>query len=168
MSGGGTCADVCRDLGLPCVALDVHGGFDACDAAAFLPAGSFDFVWARPPYRRLKLYADDPRDLSRSPTLGDFLDRYGRFLANCANALEPGGRLAVLMGDYCDRREGFVPLVHWTKVLAFRAGLKQECTDIVRFSHGASSGRKAYSSSFIPGLHDVCVVFTRPAGGATA
>ncbi len=167
MSGSGTCADVCQELALPCVALDVHRGFDACDPAAFPPAGSFDFVWAHPPYWRQKLYADDPRDLSRSPTLDDFLDRYGRFLANCARVLEPGGRLAVLMGDYSDRREGFVPLVHWTKVLAFRAGLRQECTDIVRFSHGASSGRKAYASSFIPGLHDTCVVFTRPAGGAT-
>ena len=35
-------------------------------------------------------------------------------------------------------------------------------TDIVRFSHGASSAKKTYRSSFIPGLHDVCMIFERP------
>lgn len=50
----------------------------------------------------------------------------------------------------------------WTKYLAFKAGLRQHCTDIVRFSHGASSGRKVYRSSFIPGLHDTCMVFEKP------
>jgi hypothetical protein len=43
----------------------------------------------------------------------------------------------------------------------FAAGLRQHCTDIIRFSHGASSGRKIYRSSFIPGLHDVCMVFEK-------
>jgi len=71
-------------------------------------------------------------------------------------------RLAVLMGDYCDRQAGFVPLVHHTKRLAFDAGLRQCCTDIIRFSHGASSSRKVYRASFIPGLRDVCVVFEKP------
>jgi hypothetical protein len=35
--------------------------------------------------------------------------------------------------------------------LAFAAGLRQCCTDITRFSHGASSGGKPYQSSFISG-----------------
>jgi hypothetical protein len=33
---------------------------------------------------------------------------------------------------------------------------------IIRFSHGASSGRKVYRSSFIPGLHDACMIFEKP------
>ncbi|HEY4311072.1 MAG TPA: hypothetical protein VGN12_16595 [Pirellulales bacterium] len=52
-----------------------------------------------------------------------------------------------------------MPLTYHTKRLAFECGLKQTCTDIIRFSHGASSSRKVYRSSFIPGLHDVCMVF---------
>ena len=65
------------------------------------------------------------------------------------------------MGDYHDRKDGFLPLTYHTKRFAFDAGLRQRCTDIIRFSHGASSSRKTYSSSFIPGLHDVCMIFTR-------
>ena len=66
------------------------------------------------------------------------------------------------MGDYHDKDAGYVPLVYDTKRLAFAAGLKQHCTDIVRFSHGAGSGKKVYRSVFIPGLHDICAVFERP------
>jgi hypothetical protein len=75
--------------------------------------------------------------------------------------LRPAGKLAVLMGDYTDREAGFVPLVYHTKRLAFHAGLKQTCTDIIRFSHGNSSSHKVYRSSFIPGLHDVCMIFEK-------
>ncbi len=86
-------------------------------------------------------------------------------LANCYLSLNPGGKLAVLMGDYSDREAGFVPLVFYTKLLCYRVGFRQRCTDIIRFSHGASSGKKVYRSSFIPGLHDVCLVVERPTRG---
>jgi hypothetical protein len=162
MSGSGTCEDVCRELGIACMAWDIHTGFDAaCDPKEFAPAEMFDFIWAHPPYWRQKLYADDPRDLSRSPTLEHFLRRYGQFIRNCAGSLKRSGKLAILMGDYSDREAGFVPLVYWTKRLAFNAGLRQHCTDIIRFSHGNSSSKKVYRSSFIPGLHDVCMIFER-------
>lgn len=165
MSGSGTCRDVCDELGIPCVAWDIHQGFDACDPVEFGTPEAFDFIWCHPPYWRQKLYADDSRDLSRAPTLEAFLRRYGQFIRNCARGLKPGGKLAVLMGDYSDREAGFVPLTYHTKRLAFAAGLRQCCTDIIRFSHGASSSRKVYRSSFIPGLHDVCAVFERDVSG---
>ncbi len=161
MAGSGTCRDVCDELAIPCLSWDIHDGFDACDPEVFSSSEAFDFIWAHPAYWRQKLYADDARDLSRAPTLQDFLRRYGQFIRNCAKALKPNGKLAILMGDYCDREEGFVPLTYHTKRLAFEADLVQPCTDIIRFSHGASSSRKVYRSSFIPGLHDVCMVFER-------
>ena len=161
MHGSGTCADVCREIGIPCLSFDIHEGYDACDPDNF-PVETVDFIWVHPPYWRQKRYADDPRDLSRSPTVEHFLRRYGQFLRNCARSLDRGGKLAVLMGDYSDAEAGYVPLVYHTKRLAFEAGLRQHCTDIIRFSHGAKSSRKVYRSSFIPGLHDVCMIFERP------
>ncbi len=161
MSGSGTALDVCEALSIPCMTGDIHQGFDACDPAAFPKGETFDFIWAHPPYWRMKLYADDARDLSRAPTLEHFLRRYGQFIRNCRNALKRGGKLAILMGDYSDREAGYMPLVFHTKRLAFEAGLTQPCTDIIRFSHGNSSSKKVYRSSFIPGLHDVCMIFER-------
>jgi hypothetical protein len=161
MTGSGTCRDVCRELGLLCWSSDLREGADACDVSQF-PRETFGFCWIHPPYWRQKLYTDDARDLSRTPTLDAFLTRYRRLIQNCAGALAAGGKLAILMGDYNDREAGFVPLVYYTKRIAFECGLKQHTTDIIRFSHGASSGKKVYRSSFIPGLHDVCMIFERP------
>jgi len=163
MTGSGTCADVCRELVIPCQSQDIRHGFDAADADSFrnLPDAPFDFIWAHPPYWRQKIYTQDARDLSAAPTLAAFLERYAAFIRNCAGVLAEGGKFAILMGDYCDREAGFVSLTHHTKQIAFAAGLRQHCTDIIRFSHGASSSRKVYRSSFIPGLHDVCMVFEK-------
>jgi hypothetical protein len=160
-TGSGTCRDVCKELGIYCWSSDLHQGVDACDPSQF-PRGCFEFAWIHPPYWRQKLYTDDPRCLSRTPTLQAFLDRYRLLIENCAGALVPGGKLAILMGDYSDRDAGFVPLTYHTKRLAFAAGIRQCCTDIIRFSHGASSSKKVYRSSFIPGLHDVCTIFQKP------
>jgi hypothetical protein len=167
MSGSGTCRDVCGELAIECVSSDIHQGIDACDPNLFFGEArrferqSFDFIWLHPPYWRQKLYADDPRDLSRTATLNAFLERYTLLLAHCGYVLKPGGIMAVLMGDYQDRQAGFVPLTFHTKRIAFECGLVQQCTDIIRFSHGASSSRKVYRSSFIPGLHDVCMIFRK-------
>ena len=168
MTGSGTCRDVCRELGVDCWSGDIHAGFDLCDPDAFYgrepihERRSFDFVWIHPPYWRQKLYADDSRDLSRTATLDEFLERYAQALTHAAFVLKRGGILAVLMGDYQDREAGFVPLTYHTKRLAFACDLRQAATDIIRFSHGASSSRKVYRSSFIPGLHDVCMLFEKP------
>lgn len=161
MTGSGTCLDVCKELGLPCRSSDIAGGADACDPATFEGIGAFDFVWLHPPYWRQKLYTGDKRDMSTAPTLQYFLFRYEKLIRNCASVLTKGGKLAILMGDYSDREEGFVPLVYHTKRLCFEAGLRQCCTDIIRFSHGASSAKKSYRSSFIPGLHDTCTIVER-------
>ena len=160
MTGSGTCRDVCNELNIECLSSDMHQGVDACDATQF-PRECFDFAWIHPPYWRQKLYTNDLRDLSRTPTLEAFLERYRLLIENCAGALLPGGKLAILMGDYNDRGAGFVPLVYWTKRLSMEIGLQQHCTDIIRFSHGASSSKKIYNSSFIPGLHDVCMIFEK-------
>jgi hypothetical protein len=159
MSGGGTCAQVCRELGIYCWSGDLRTGFDACTQTRF--DNAFQFAWLHPPYWRMKVYSDDERDLSRAPTLDAFLQRYDMLLRSTARALVKGGKLAVLMGDYLDRDAGYVALTYHTKRLAFAAGLRQQGTDIIRCSHGASSSAKVYRSSFIPGLHDVCMIFDK-------
>ena len=164
MTGSGTCADVCRELGVDFIQGDIRYGFDATDKRLFESlslSGKFDFVWAHPPYWRQKIYSGNPRDLSRAHSLEEFTHGYRAFIHNCERALTKGGKLAILMGDYSDRQAGFVSLTHITKQLAFEAGLRQHCTDIVRFSHGASSSSKTYRSSFIPGLHDMCMIFEK-------
>lgn len=158
MTGSGTCRDVCDELDILCRSSDIRLGHDACDPRSYENIGTFDFIWLHPPYWRMKKYTNDQRDMSNAPTLNYFLYRYNQLIEGCKSVLEPGGKLAILMGDYSDRSEGYVPLAYYTKLLCFRAGLKQTCTDIVRFQHGNTSSKKTYTSSFIPGLHDVCLI----------
>lgn len=51
MEGSGTCKDVCRELGIPCVSADLRYGVDACSAASYPRATRFPFVWVHPPNR---------------------------------------------------------------------------------------------------------------------
>jgi hypothetical protein len=159
-TGSGTCRDVCKELAIYCWSSDLHQDADACDASQF-PRACFEFCWIHPPYWRQKLYTENPLCLSRAPTLDAFLHRYKLLIDNCAGSLVPGGKLAILVGDYSDREAGFVSLTWHSKRIAFECGLKQHGTDIIRFSHGASSSKKVYRSSFIPGLHDTCMVFEK-------
>lgn len=163
MTGSGTCSDVCRELAVPCESTDIRFGFNACDESNYFDRDTYDFIWLHPPYWRMKSYTSDPSDLSAAPSLPSFLDGYARLISNCAGVLAPGGTMAILMGDYNDREIGFVPLTYWTKRLAFESGLRQACTDIIRFSHGATSSSRTYRSSFIPGLHDTCMLFEHAA-----
>jgi hypothetical protein len=158
MTGSGTCADVCRELGIECVGFDIRDGDDACDYRTYLSGGTFDFIWVHPPYWRMKRYTEYSRDLSNCESLDAFLGRYREFIQHCKGVLNDRGHLAILMGDYEDREAGYIPLVYHTQRLCFDVGLKQNCTQIIRFSHGASSSKKVYKSSFIPGLHDVCTI----------
>ena len=91
MSGSGTARDVCRELDLSCVASDIHQDFDACDPGNFPEAETFDFIWAHPPYWRMKLYAEDPaicRGVQRSKTSCDGTANLSGTVPGHSNAVE--------------------------------------------------------------------------------
>lgn len=162
MTGSGTCRDVCRHLRIRHESFDLKQGVDACDSASFQDLPPSDFVWLHPPYWRMIRYSDDPRCLSSAPSLSAFQDRLRLLIANCLSVLTERGILAVLMGDYFDPVERrYMPLTYYTKQICLDAGLWPACTDIIRFLHGSRSSHKSYSTSFIPGLHDTCLVMRR-------
>lgn len=158
MEGGGTCRDVCRELGIAYVGRDLKTGFDATDAAAFRQLGKFDFIWMHPPYWQMVRYnPGDSRCLSGAATVAEFIQGMRFVLRNCRAALAPGGKLAVLIGD--GKHQGrYLGLPFRMMNAAAREGFWLAAPEIIRFSHGATSSRKPYSSAFIPRLHDVCLV----------
>ena len=160
MAGGCTCSDVCAELGIPCFSLDLKQGHDATDPDLFCDLSPVDFVWMHPPYWRMVHYSDDPRCLSNAPTLSDFLERLRQVIVNCRDILTSRGRLAILIGDAKYHGE-YLALPFRVMDVAMDEGLSLACPEIVRFSHGATSSRKEYSTSFIPRLHDICLVLQR-------
>lgn len=159
MEGGGTCRDVCRELKLAYEGRDLRAGFDATRPDSFRDLGTFDFVWLHPPYFQMVRYNEaDPRCLSNAPTLDAFIAGLRSVLRNCRGVLNPGGKIAVLMGD--GKHQGrYLGLPFRTFEAAEAEGLSLAAPEIVRFGHGSISSRRVYSTSFIPRLHDVCLVF---------
>lgn len=155
---------VCIDLDVACTSFDLKSGQDAGNPASYQGLGPFDFVWLHPPYWQMIRYNDDPRCLSNAATLEEFLERMTVVLQSSAGTLKPAGHIAVLIGGYFDG-ERHIPLPALTTNAAIRAGLWPASTEIIRFQHGNTSSRKSYRSSFIPGLHDTCIVLMPQEGG---
>lgn len=157
MTGSGTCRDVCKELGIPCVSFDLEDGHDAADPRSIRGRGPFEFIWLHPPYWNLIAYSRDPRCLSQAPTLEVFIQRLRAVLRNCLSVLAPRGRLAILMGDM-KQQGAYLGLPFRTFNAAVAEGLWLDAPEIIRASHGASSSRKTYDHAFIPRVHDVCLV----------
>lgn len=157
MTGSGTCRDACRDLGVPCTSFDLKLGQDAASPESYADLEAHDFVWLHPPYWRMVRYNSDARCLSRAPTLDAFLDGLGTVLENSRAVLAADGHIAVLIGGYEDRGR-HIPLPALTTAMAIERGFWPACIEIVRLQHGNTSSRRCYSRSFIPGLHDICIV----------
>ena len=160
MTGSGTCRDVCRELAVECETMDIRQGSDAADPASYQSIYPVDMVWMHPPYWRMIKYNDDPRCLSNAPTLDAFLNRMQLVLRNSRNVLTLNGVIAVLIGGYSDQGQ-YQPLPQLLVERAIREGLWPACTEIIRLQHGNTSSKKTYRSSFIPGLHDTCLVFRK-------
>jgi hypothetical protein len=157
MEGGGTCRDVCKELGIKYEGRDLRAGFDATRAESFEGLGKFDFVWVHPPYWQMIRYNASSRCLSNAPTLGAFVTALRAVFRNCRRVLSERGKLAVLIGD--GKHEGrYMGLPFRTLNAAEAEGYQLAAPEIIRFGHGATSSSKVYTTSFIPRLHDVCLV----------
>jgi hypothetical protein len=154
MEGGGTSRDVCADMGIAYQGFDLHSGVDSLRDEI---GSGYDLIFWHPPYHDMKIYSDDPRDLSRAGSLAAFgaLLRagYWRFF----ELLVPGGRLAILIGDL-RRRGRYEPLT------ADVARLDRNHIEsiIVKAQHNVSSNRTQYGGAFVPILHETLTIFRRP------
>lgn len=91
MTGSGTCADLCRDLGMRCTSFDVRAGQDAADPKSYEGLEPADFVWLHPPYWRMIRYNADPRCLSSAPDLpGPSSNVWARFSRTAGALWRPG------------------------------------------------------------------------------
>ena len=161
MQGGGTCRDVCVELGIAYEGRDLKTGFDATRPESFRNFGFFDFIWMHPPYWNMVRYNEQStRCLSSASSVKEFVGGLRAVLRNCHSVLAPDGKLAVLMGD--GKHEGrYLGLPFRTMNAAVAEGFWLAAPEIIRFGHGATSSAKTYRSVFIPRLHDVCLVLEK-------
>lgn len=162
MMGSGTTRDVIAELnqrqhaGIDYWGSDLKDGFNLIQQD--LP-GTFDFVWIHPPYWSIIQYSDHPDDLSNQYDYEHFRSTLSTCLRRCHDALEPGGRLAVLVGDV--RRFGiYTPIIR--DVLNLEGTVGKLCSIIIKEQHHCRSDRKVYGRmEDVPIRHEYCVVFRR-------
>jgi len=164
MVGSGTTRDVIAGLnqykraGIEFWGGDLREGFDLTNQE--LP-GRFDFLWLHPPYWNIIRYSGETGDLSNVEDYEEFRRLLMTCLKRCYDALEPGGRLAVLIGDV--RRQGrYTAIIK--DVLNFPHGEIRSV--IIKVQHNCTSDRKQYGKlEDVPIRHEYCVVFRKPVSG---
>ncbi len=167
MIGSGTTADCVRDLnahgaGIQYWGGDLNQGFNL--VTDDIP-GMFDFVWIHPPYWNLIRYSQRETDLSNAPTYEVFLEQLTVCLERCYAALNPGGRLAVLVGDMHWKGK-FITLTRDVQNLEGRVG--QIRAIIVKAMANcwsdinASPHRGTLPLDGIKVRHETCIVFRKP------
>lgn len=123
----------------PCgVRTIVLGGLDACEQATaqrvqeeierlgFLNAHC---LFLHPPYHDIIKFSDDPRDLSRAPTIKAFLERFSLAVENAVRLLAAGRHLALVIGDKYTKGE-WVPLGFYCMEVCRRAGLRLKAINV--------------------------------------
>lgn len=154
MEGGGTSAEVCADMGIAYAGYDLRSGTDSLRDEI---GTGYDLIFWHPPYHDMKVYTDDPRDLSRAGSLVAFAALLRAGYRRFFDLLAPGGRLAILMGDL--RRRG-----HYEPLTVDVARLDRNHLEsiIVKIQHNVSSNNVRYGGAFVPILHETLTIFRRP------
>jgi tRNA1(Val) A37 N6-methylase TrmN6 len=121
----------------------------------------FDFVWIHPPYWNIIQYSQLPGELSNLPSYPVFRDALQVCIRRCSLALNPGGRLAVLVGDI--RRQGqYTAIVR--DVVSLEPELCQLRAIIIKAQHNCRSDSVRCGPMEDPRIqHEYCVVFKKVA-----
>lgn len=119
--------------------------------------GRHDFIWIHPPYWNIIRYGEHADDLSSFDDYQTFASALRVCLLRCAQALEPGGRLAVLIGDV--RRKGkYVPIIR--DVMNLEAAIGPIRSVIIKAQHNCRSDKVANAAmEDVPIRHEYCVIF---------
>lgn len=170
MVGGGTTEDVCRAKQIPGTFLDLNRGFDMMTMD--IPERAENIFW-HPPYGGMIIYSDkmykaqdiinqygfDTRvnDLSRAKDWDDFVKKMNYCMLKQFSALEKGGRMFVLMGDWKQKGKLYSMLCDIAK-----PGTLEQI--IIKMEHNCVSDSRSYSNmNFVPISHEYVMVVRKDA-----
>lgn len=168
MVGSGTTEDVCREMGIDGVWLDLNRGFDLMTMD--IPDHPQNIFW-HPPYGSMITYSDnmykandiiskygfDPRknDLSRCKDHDDFIFKLNYCELKQFTALQKGGRMFILVGDYKKNRKLYSMVCDIVKL-----GTLEQI--IIKTEHNCWSDNIIYSKkNYVPIQHEYLIVLRK-------
>ena len=165
--GSGTTGDVCKEMGIDYVGLDLFKGNDFTKDYALKAIGhKCDMTFSHFPYHDMIAYSGQvwgnkkiDGDTSHCKTPEEFLEKSYVGLLNQRDATKEGGIYATLIGDH--RANG--------KFRSYQADFiqmmpKDELISVtIKLQHNAMSFGKRYEGKFVPILHEYLIVWRRSA-----
>ena len=168
MVGSGTTEDVVGELGLRGTFADLNRGYDMMSMD--IPERA-ENIFSHPPYGGMIKYSDSmyyakeveertglsaetilANDLSRCKDWDDFIKKLNYCVMKQFAALEKGGRMFMLVGDWKQKGRLYSMVCDIIK-----PGTLEQI--IIKAQHNTWSGRQSYSGNFVPIIHEylICV-----------
>lgn len=172
--GSGTSVDVARSMGIEAVGLDLHSGFNMLRNSILNEVGrEADLCVSHFPYHSMIRYSGEQYpetrepeyyrdDLSRCPTVDDFVEKSIICLMNQREAVRPGGYYATLIGD--QRKNG----EYRSFQAEFIARMPDELASmVIKAQHNVMSNSRNYGGSFakrgLPRIeHEYLIIWKKP------
>ncbi|GAI60774.1 unnamed protein product, partial [marine sediment metagenome] len=152
MEGSGTTGDVAFDMGdIPYTGLDLLTGFDLVSNEL---EGEYVLIFWHPPYHDVIDYdIPHPNNLSRCPSLVDYLDKMKLCMANLLSHLSPEGHLCILCSD--PRKDGIIQPIH-SSIINFNLATLDAA--LVKLLEGRSRYFDYGNAPFIPIVHEYILI----------
>lgn len=166
--GGGTSADVAREIGVRFKGTDLHQGFNLLrdDFRDYLQEDA-NLIWWHPPYANMIEYSGkqwgEPNkwDMSRL-SLIDFTEALELAVMNIHDACETKGHYGILMGNL--RRNGEY---YNLSSLVERIAPGKLVDEIIKVQHNCVSDSRTYRKPLVRIGHEKLLVFRRDLRGAS-
>jgi len=153
MEGSGTTGDVAFDMGdIRYTGLDLLSGFDLVGDE---PEGEYALIFWHPPYHDAVDYdIPHPNNLSRCPSLSDYLDKLKLCMVKLLGHLSQGGHLCILCSD--PRKDGVIQPIH-SAIISFNLATLNAA--LVKLLEGRSRYFDYGNAPFIPIVHEYVLIF---------
>ncbi|MBA7608341.1 hypothetical protein ES703_15518 [subsurface metagenome] len=154
MEGSGTTGDVAFDMGDICyTGLDLLSGFDLVSEEL---EGEYDLIFWHPPYHDAVDYdIPHPNNLSRCPSLADYLDKLKLCMTKLLDHLSREGHLCILCSD--PRKDRIIQPIH-SAIISFNLAILEAA--LVKLIEGRSRYFDYGNAPFIPILHEYVLIFS--------
>lgn len=169
--GSGTSKDVCREMGIEYVGLDLYKGQDFTKDYILtqLPRPA-DICFTHPPYHNMIEYSGSVYgkekiigDTSHCNSVEEFISKSQVMLLNQREATKEGGIYCTLIGD---QRGGSLGKGNFRSYQADFISMmpKDELLSVaIKLQHNCLSDNRAYSGSFIPIMHEYLLIWKKRA-----
>ncbi len=165
MVGSGTSVEVAKELGIECLGLDLHSGFNILADSILQRAGrEGDLVLSHPPYHSMVLYSGQQYpgvhadDLSRCSSVEEFHEKLHVALLNQRNATSGNGHYGMIMGDM--RKNGEYHC--FSAEMIARMPKSELASVIIKTQHNTVSGHESYSKMKYPFiLHEYIILWKK-------